>query len=145
MTRPRLILADDDTRLVEAFRKLLEADYDVVAIVGDGQSLLETAPRVNPDVIVADIGMPLVNGFEAGFLLKEQMPDVKLIFLTMNDDPDLAVEALRCGASGYLLKSFAVEELAPAVETALKCKHYVTPIIAQGMQNSFTENSDLTG
>lgn len=107
MTRPRIMLADDHTSLVEALRKLLERDYDVVATVADGRSLLETAPQVNPEAIVVDIGMPLMNGLEAGLRLKEQTPDVKLIFLTMNDDPDLAAEAMRCGASGYLLKNSA--------------------------------------
>jgi DNA-binding NarL/FixJ family response regulator len=125
------MLADDHTILVEAFRKLLEPHYEVVATVADGRSLLEIAPQVKPDVIVVDIGMPLMNGLEAGLRLKQQMPDVKLIFLTMNGDPDLAVEAMRCGASGYLLKSSAAEELQRAIQMALKCRRYVTPLIAQ--------------
>jgi DNA-binding NarL/FixJ family response regulator len=145
MTRHRIMLADDHTLLVEAFRSLLEPLYDVVATVSDGRSLLEVAPRVNPDVIVVDIGMPLMNGLEAGLRLREEMPNVKLIFLTMNDDPDLAVEAMRCGASGYLLKSSAAEELLRAIQMAIKCKRYVTPLIAQGMQNSFIENPGATG
>jgi DNA-binding NarL/FixJ family response regulator len=145
MTRPRIMLADDHTILVEAFRSLLEPHYEVVATVPDGRSLLEVAPQVNPDVIVVDIGMPLMNGLEAGLRLKQEMPNVKLIFLTMNDDPDLAVEAMRCGASGYLLKSSAAEELLRAIQSALKCRRYVTPLIARGMQNSFIENPDATG
>lgn len=145
MTRPRIILADDHTILVEAFRSLLEPHYEVVATVGDGRSLLEVAPQVNPDVIIVDIGMPLMNGLEAGLRLRQEMPHVKLIFLTMNDDPDLAVEAMRCGASGYLLKSSAAEELLKAIQSALKCKRYVTPLIAKGMQNSFIENPEATG
>jgi DNA-binding NarL/FixJ family response regulator len=126
------------------FRKLLEPHYDVVATVGDGQSLLKTAQQVKPEVIVVDIGMPLVNGFEAGLRLKQEMPDVKLVFLTMNDDQDLAAEAMRCGASGYLLKNSAGEELVPAIKMALKCERYVSPLIAQGMQNSFTEDPGAT-
>ena len=145
MTRPRLMLADDHTSLVEALRRVLEPDYDVVATVADGRSLLETAPQVNPEVIVVDIAMPLINGLEAGLRLRQQMPDVKLIFLTMNDDPDLAAEAMRCGASGYVLKNSAGEELVQAIQMALKCKRYVSPLIAQGMQNSFTENPGGTG
>jgi DNA-binding NarL/FixJ family response regulator len=145
MTRPRLMLADDHTILVEAFRKLLEPYYDVVATVADGRSLLEVAPLVNPEVIIIDIGMPLMNGLEAGLRLRQEMPDVKLIFLTMNDDPDLAVEAMRCGASGYLVKSSGAEELIQAIQMALKCKRYVTPLIAQGMQKSFIENPAATG
>jgi DNA-binding NarL/FixJ family response regulator len=123
MTRPRLMLADDHASLVGALRALLEPHYDVVATVADGWSLLETAPKVNPDVIVLDIAMPLVNGFEAGMRLRQQMPDVKLIFLTMNDDPDLAAEAMRCGASAYLLKVSAGEKLLQTIETALKSNH----------------------
>lgn len=145
MTRPRLMIADDHTILAEAFRKLLEPYYDVVATVPDGRSLLEKAPQVNPEVIVVDIGMPLMNGLDAGFRLKQEMPNVKLVFLTMNDDPDLAVEAMRCGASGYLLKSSAAEELIKAIQLALKSKRYVTPLIAQGMQNSFIENPAAIG
>jgi DNA-binding NarL/FixJ family response regulator len=145
MSRPRIMLADDHTILVEAFRSLLEPFYDVVATVSDGRSLLEVAPKVNPEVIVVDIGMPLMNGLEAGLRLKQETPNVKLIFVTMNDDPDLAVEAMRCGASGYLLKSSAAEELLRAIQMALKSKRYVTPLIAQGMQNSFIENPAAIG
>jgi DNA-binding NarL/FixJ family response regulator len=139
------MLADDHTMLVQAFRTLLEPHYDVVATVSDGRSLLEVAPQVNPDVIIVDIGMPLMNGLEAGLRLRQEMPNSKLIIVTMNDDPDLAVEAMRCGASGYLLKSSAAEELIKAIEMALKCKRYVTPLIAQGMQNSFIENPAAIG
>ena len=89
--------------------------------------------------------MPLMNGFEAGLRLREQMPDVKLIFLAMNDDPDLAAEAMRCGASGYLLKDSAGEELVQAIEMALKCERYVSPLITQDIQNSLTDNRGGTG
>ena len=145
MTRPRLMLADDHTILVEAFRKFLEPYYDVVATVADGRSLLEIAPQVKPDVIVVDIGMPLMNGLEAGLRLKQKMPNVKLIFLTMNDDPDLAVEAMRCGGSGYLLKHSAADELLQAIRMALKSKRYVTPLIERSMQDSFIENPAAKG
>jgi DNA-binding NarL/FixJ family response regulator len=145
MTRPKLMIADDHTILVEAFRKLLDPYYDVIATVSDGRSLLEIAPQVNPEVIVVDIGMPLMNGLEAGFRLKQQLPEIKLVFLTMYNDPDLAVEAMRCGASGYLLKSSAAEELIRAIRLALNGERYVTPLIAQGMQNSFIENPSVIG
>ena len=140
MTLPRLMLADDHTIVVEAFRKLLEPQYNIVGAVSDGRALLEIAPELNPDLIVVDIGMPLMNGLEAGLRLKKQMPRVKLIFLTMNNDPDLATEAMRSGASGYLLKSSAAEELTRAIQLALKGKRYVTPQIASGMQSSFIRN-----
>ena len=131
------MLADDHTILVEAFRKLLEPQYEVVGTVADGRALVETAPKLKPDVIVVDIAMPLMNGLEAGLRLKELMPSVKLIFLTMNEDPDLAVDAIHSGGSGYLLKSSAASELMHAIQQALKGKSYVTPQIARGMQKSF--------
>jgi DNA-binding NarL/FixJ family response regulator len=137
MTLPRVMLADDHTILVEAFRKLLESQFEIVGTVSDGRALLEAAPQLKPDLIVVDIGMPLMNGLEAGLRLKELMPAVKLIFLTMNEDPNLAVEAMRRGASGYLLKSSAASELIHAIQMALKAKSYVTPQIARGMQKAF--------
>lgn len=140
MTLPRVMLADDHTILVEAFRKLLEPHFEIVGSVADGRALLEVAPQLKPDVIIVDIGMPLMNGLEAALRLKELMPAVKLIFLTMNEDPDLAVEAMNRGASGYLLKSSAASELIRAVQMALKAKSYVTSQIARGMQKSFINN-----
>ena len=137
MAPPRVMLADDHTILVEAFRKLLEPQYQVVGTVADGRALVEAAPKLKPDVIVVDIAMPLMNGLEAGLRLKELMPSVKLIFLTMNEDHDLAVDAIRSGASGYLLKSSAASELMQAIQMALKGKSYVTPQIAKGMQKAF--------
>lgn len=133
----RVMLADDHTILVEAFLKLLEPNFQVVGAVSDGRALLETAQELNPDVIVADIGMPLMNGLEAGRRLKQLMPAVKLIFLTMNEDPALAAEAMRAGASGYLLKSSAATELIRALQLAAKGKTYITPQIARGMEKEF--------
>jgi len=134
------MLADDHTMLVEAFRKLLESQCEIVGTASDGQVLLETAPRLKPDVVVVDIAMPLMNGLEAGLRLKKLMPAVKLIFLTMNEDPDLAMEAMRCGASGYLLKSSAGSELTRAIQMSLKGKSYITPQIAGGMEKAFINN-----
>jgi DNA-binding NarL/FixJ family response regulator len=137
---PRLILADDHTLLVEAFRKLLEPHCNIVATVADGRALLETAKQLNPEVIVADIGMPLMNGLEAGLRLKEEMPGIKLIFLTVNHDAALAVEAMRRGALGYLLKSCAATELIGAIQLAMRGKSYVSPQIARGMEKEFINN-----
>lgn len=145
MTRTRIMLADDHTILVEAFRKLLEPHYDIVGAVADGRALLDVAPQLNPEVVILDIGMPLMNGLEAGLRLKELMPTVKLVILTMNDDPDLAVEAMRSGVSAYLLKNSAAEELLRAIQMALKGKTYVTPLIAKGMQDAFIRNPGATG
>jgi len=140
MELPRVMLADDHTILVEAFRKLLEPHCEIVGTVADGRALLETAPQLKPAVIIVDIGMPLMNGLEAGMRLKELMPTVKFIFLTMNEDPELAMEAMRSGASGYLLKSSAGSELIRAIEMALRGKSYVTPKLARGMQKAFINN-----
>lgn len=145
MALPRLMLADDHTILVEAFRKLLEPQYDIVGTVSDGRALLDIAPQLRPDAVIVDIGMPLMNGLEAGLRLKELMPSVKLIFLTMNEDPDLAMEAMRGGASGYLLKSSAAEELLRAIQMALKGKPYVTAQIGRGMQKTFIKNPRAKG
>lgn len=139
---PRVILADDHTILVDAFRKLLEPACEVVATVADGHALLEVALRLKPDVIVLDIAMPLLNGLDAGRQVKDLVPGVKLIFLTMNEDPDLAVEAIRMGASGYLLKKSAASELFKAIQTALRGKSYVTPQIARGMETSFIRDPE---
>ena len=140
VTPPRIMLADDHTILLEAFRKLLEPRFEIVGMVSDGRALLDAAPNLKPDVIVVDVGMPLMNGLEAGLRLKEMMPSVKIIFLTMNDDPDLAVNAMRSGASGYLLKRSAAAELIHAIHLSLKGKSYVTPQIARGMEKAFINN-----
>jgi DNA-binding NarL/FixJ family response regulator len=134
------MLADDHTMLVEALRKLLESTYDVVGTVADGLALLDAAPALKPDVAVIDVGMPRLNGLEAGRRLRQMMPGVKLIFLTMNEDPDLAVYAMRHGASGYLLKTSVASELLSAIQAALKGCTYVTPQIARGMQGAFIRN-----
>jgi DNA-binding NarL/FixJ family response regulator len=140
VTPPRIMLADDHTILLEAFRKLLEPRFEIVGMVSDGRALLDAAPNLKPDVIVVDVGMPLMNGLEAGLRLKEMMPSAKIIFLTMNDDPDLAVNAMRSGASGYLLKRSAAAELIHAIQLSLKGKSYVTPQIARGMEKAFINN-----
>src|SRR5215475_1214474 len=145
MTSPRVMLADDHTILLEAFRKLLEPHFEVVGTVSDGRALLEAAPALKPDVVVVDVGMPLMNGLEAGLRLKELLPAAKIIFLTMNEDPELAVKAMRSGASAYLLKSSAASELIRAIQMSLKGKSYVTPQIARGMQKSFINNPNPKG
>ena len=136
MTRPRILLADDHLMLLEAFKALLEPAFDVVGIVPDGRMLLEVFSRLNPDVVLLDVGMPLLNGLDAGRQLKAQRRSVKLIYLTMNPDPDLASEALRLGASGYLLKSSAVQELTQAIDEVLRGRTYITPLITRGVVGS---------
>src|SRR5947208_15955711 len=101
MIRPRILLADDHRLLREAFTRLLETDCEVVGAVADGRALLAAAPEVRPDIVVLDVAMPLLNGLDAARQLKRAMPGVKVIFLTMNEDPESAAEAFRAGASGY--------------------------------------------
>jgi DNA-binding NarL/FixJ family response regulator len=137
MKLPRLILADDHTLIAEALRQLIASHFEVVATVADGHALLDSATSLKPDVIVVDIAMPLLNGLEAGRQLKQRMPGIKLVFLTMKEDPELAVEAMKLGASGYLLKKSAASELLQAIQAALRGKSYITPQIARGMQESF--------
>src|SRR5438034_11793118 len=127
MPPPRVMLADDHTILVEAFRKLLEPQYEVVGTVADGRALVETAPELKPDVIIVDIAMPLRNGLEAGLRLKELMPAVKLIFLTVNEDPDLAVDAIHSGESGCRLRSCAASDVMQLTDLALTGTSHVTP------------------
>jgi DNA-binding NarL/FixJ family response regulator len=140
MSLPRVMLADDHTMLIEGFCKLLSAKCEIVGTVSNGRALLDAAVRLKPDVIVIDVAMPLLNGLEAGRRLKEMVPTSKLIFLTMNEDLDIAVHAMRFGASGYLLKSSAASELFQAIQAALRGKSYITPRIARGMQEAFIRN-----
>ena len=140
MTRPRILMADDHAMMLDAFKALLESEFDVVGAVTDGRMLLEEFSRVHPDVVVLDIGMPLLNGLDAGRQLKAQRKSVKLIYLTMNPNPDLAGEALRLGASGYLLKSSAFQELKQAIHEALRGRSYITPLIARDVVGSLIEH-----
>jgi len=128
---PRILIADDHTLVAEACKKLLENDYEVVGTFSDGRSLVRAAAEVRPHLIIVDVSMPLLNGLDAGQQIKELIPSVKLVFITMNHDADLAAEAFRRGASGYLLKTCAASELAIAVREVLKGKSYLSPMIAK--------------
>jgi len=112
---PRILIADDHTLVAEACKKLLENEYEVVATVNDGRALVRAAVELKPHLIIVDVAMPLLNGLDAGQQVKEFLPSVKLVYLTMNHDADLAAEAFRRGASGYLMKTCAASELAIAV------------------------------
>jgi DNA-binding NarL/FixJ family response regulator len=128
---PRILIADDHTLVAEACRKLLEPDYEVVATVSDGRALVRAVPELKPHLIVVDVAMPLLNGLDAGQQARELLPSVRLIFLTMNHDADVAAEAFRRGASGYLVKSCAASELTTAVREVLRGKSYLSPMIAK--------------
>lgn len=136
MTPPRVLLADDHTLVAEAFKQLLEPEYSVVGTVTDGRTLLAVAPKLNPDIILLDISMPLLNGLDAGRRLKQAMPAVKLIYLTVNEDPQLAAEAFRLGAAGYVVKSAVASELFQAIQEVLKGKSYVSPLVTKALVDS---------
>jgi DNA-binding NarL/FixJ family response regulator len=139
MNRPRVLLADDHRLLREAFATLLERDCDVVGAVADGRALLEVAPELRPDIVVLDIAMPSLNGLDAARQLKRTMPEVKVIFLTVSEDPDLAAEAFRAGASGYLLKNSAASELLQAIQDVYHGRSYVTPLATKGLVRNFLD------
>jgi DNA-binding NarL/FixJ family response regulator len=128
---PRILIADDHTLVAEACKKLLEPEYDVVGTVSDGRALVRAAAELKPHLIIVDVAMPILNGLDAGQQVKEFLPSVKLVYLTMNHDADLAAEAFRRGASGYLLKTCAASELAIAVREVLRNKSYLSPMIAK--------------
>jgi DNA-binding NarL/FixJ family response regulator len=133
-------MADDHRLICAGFQKLLEPMYEVVGIVGDGHALLQAAIELTPDVIFLDVGMPLLNGLDAARELKKKFPKVKLIFLTMNSDLDIAAEALRIGASAYLLKNSDPAELLRAIHDAIRGLTYVTPLIQRAMEESFVRD-----
>lgn len=126
-SRPHLLIADDHAIFAEALRGLLEKTYLVVGIVADGRALVSEASRLKPDVAVVDVGMPLLNGLDAARRLREQSPNVKLVFLTMKDDPNLAAAALELRRVGFVLKHSASRELLTAIEHVLRNESYVTP------------------
>ena len=145
MNRPKILLADDHVLIAQALAHLLRADFDVVGTVSDGRALLTAAGELAPDVVVVDIGMPLLNGLDAGEQLKALHPHIKVIYLTQNREPRFAVEAFRRNASGYLLKDSAASELMTAIRHALRGKSYVSPLIAKGMlDEQWTPQADHT-
>ena len=140
MQRTRVILADDHKLILDALKNLIEPEFEVVGTFGDGHALVEGAPDLKPQVIVLDVGMPTMNGISAGQRLKQLMPNVKLVYLTMNQDPDLAAEAFRLGAKGYLLKSSAGSELVDALRAVVRGGSYVTPLMTEDVLGSFVNH-----
>jgi DNA-binding NarL/FixJ family response regulator len=129
MKRPRVLLADDHTLVLEGLRKILEPECDVVGSVEDGRSLLAAAEQLKPDIILLDISMPLLNGVEAARRLRNAMPGAKVIFVTMHGDATYVAGAFRAGASGYVLKRCASLELLNAIHQVLSGRSYITPLI----------------
>jgi len=130
--RPRVLLADDHVLLLEAFRRMLEPEVAVVGAVADGAALVEQALALEPDLVVADVSMPRMNGLEAARRLRGELPRSRVVFLTVNEDPQLAAEAFALGASGYLLKSSTATELREAIRAVLSGRRYLSKRLAGG-------------
>ncbi len=133
--RPRVLIADDHNLIAELCKRLLDVEFDVVGIVSDGRALVRAAGELRPDVVVVDVAMPVLNGLDAGRQVKEMLPAVKLVYLTMNQDVELAAEAFRCGASGYLLKTCAAAEMVLAVREVLRGKSYMAATLPRDTVN----------
>ncbi len=127
----RLLIADDHKLLADACKNMLEPEFQVIGIETDGRALVQAAFTLKPDVVIADISMPLLNGLDAGEQIKKKLRAVKLIFLTMNNSAEVAAEAFRRGASGYVLKQSAAEELLAAVRNVVRGQSYLSPLIAK--------------
>ena len=130
MSLPRVLLADDHRVVSEGLKRLLADDFELVGVVEDGRALVAAAKKLKPDVIVADIAMPQLNGIDAMVQLKKADPDVKVVFLTMHQDPAYARRALEAGAVGFVLKHSAPAELVMAIQAALKGQTFITPALA---------------
>lgn len=149
--RARLLIADDHTLLAEACKNLLENEFQVVGIVNNGRELLRVAGDLKPDVVVLDVAMPQLNGLDAGEQLKKILPNCKLVFMTMNMAADVAAEAFRRGASGYVVKTASAAELVTAIRRALRSESYLSPLITRDTvefllrkRASFDEEKRLT-
>jgi DNA-binding NarL/FixJ family response regulator len=140
--RPRVVLADDHRLLREALVQVLEPKCEVVGSVGDGRALLTVAAELRPEVVVVDIGMPMLNGLDAARQLKQSMPEIKVVILTVNEDPDLAADAVRAGASSYLLKNSAASELLQAIDESMRGRTYITPLVAKGLVDALARGPE---
>jgi DNA-binding NarL/FixJ family response regulator len=141
MNRVRLLLADDHTMFAQGLESLLHEEFELLGTVRNGNELIESTRRLNPEVILVDISMPVLNGFDAVRRIREGGSEAKVIFLTMHDDDTLVAEAFRCGALGYVLKQAAGEELVTAIKEVAQGKKYVTPLITSKPAGPLTQRS----
>lgn len=137
MPRPRILIAEDHKIVVEGLKKLLDPYFDVAGAVEDGRELLKAVEKLHPDVIITDISMPGLNGIEAVRQIKKEHKEIKVVFLTMHPDVAYASSAFKAGASGYVLKHSAPDELVTAIQAALQGRTYVTPLIAGKLLHSY--------
>jgi DNA-binding NarL/FixJ family response regulator len=143
MKRWRLLLADDHEIVIEGLRRILDRpEFEIVGVVNDGLSLLRAAEAFRPEVIIADITMPFLNGIDAAEQIHKSNPEVKIVFLTMHPDVTFASEALAAGGSGYVLKSSAGDELRTAIREAVKGRTYVTQSIAEAVKQGLSPRSN---
>jgi DNA-binding NarL/FixJ family response regulator len=131
INRSRVLIADDHTLVAELCKKLLESEFDVVGTVSDGHALVRASARLRPDVVVVDVAMPVLNGLDAGQKVLQELRTVKLVYVTMNPNPEVAAEAFRRGASGYLLKTCAASEMVAAVRAVLQGKIYLSSALSR--------------
>jgi DNA-binding NarL/FixJ family response regulator len=129
--KARLLLGDDHTLILDGLRAALQAKYEIVALATDGRSLVQAAEKYKPDLVILDISMPLLNGFEAAKQIKKDRPSTKLIFLSQHLNPAYLKQALKLGATGYVLKSGATEELQEAISTVLRNQTFITPAFGE--------------
>jgi DNA-binding NarL/FixJ family response regulator len=134
MTKPRLLLADDHTVLVEGLKALLAPQFDVVATAGDGRAAVEAAERLRPDLILLDISMPGLNGIEAARRLRQSLPGARLAMLTMHADLSFVRAAFEAGVSGYVLKQSAATELVAALHEVARGQRYLSPLIRERLE-----------
>ena len=139
MKKPRVLLADDHKIVIEGLKNLLRDEFEIVGSVEDGRALVEQASTLYPDVIVADISMPQLNGIEAARQIKKIDKNIKIVFLTMHQDATYAANAFEAGASGFVLKHSASSELIRAIREAIKGRTYVTPLIAGDLIHTYQE------
>lgn len=141
MSKPRVLIADDHKIFAEGLKRLLKEDFEIAGVVEDGRQLVDAAEKLRPDAVVADISMPLLNGIDAVRRIKKAHPEIKVVFLTMHPDVAYAVSAFKEGASGYVLKNSAPDELVTAIQEGLKGRTYVTPLIAGKLLRAYQSGS----
>lgn len=146
MSKLRILLADDHALVLEGFRRILEGRYELVGTVGDGRALLEAAEILQPDIVILDVSMPLLNGIDAAAQLKKICPNVKIIVVTMHADTDYVRSAFEAGASAYVLKRSAVDELEQAIRAVIAGHSYITPLITKEFVDVFlSKGSEKSG
>jgi len=142
--RSRILIAEDHQLVAEALKHILESEFDVIGIVNDGRTLVKTASQLRPDLVIADISMPLLNGLDAGEQIRQLSPATKLVFVTMNASPEIAAEAFRRGASGFVVKQSTSQDLVVAVRRVLRNESYLSPLITKDTVDFLLRGKGIT-